>query len=60
MDGIIKAIVCQQSNEQGYQAIRLLFEYLMEGERPASQQVLTELTIKIKQSVESESRGGAV
>ena len=59
MDGLIKAIVCQQPNEQGYQAIRLLFEYLMEGERPASQQVLTELTIKIKQSMESESRGGA-
>jgi LacI family transcriptional regulator len=44
----IQATVCQQPFAQGYQSIRILFDYLVEGKTPKKQQIYTQNEIKLK------------
>ena len=47
--GMISATICQQPFEQGYQAVKLMFNYFIEGVIPKDGLVYTENVIKIKQ-----------
>lgn len=49
-EGTISATIGQQPFTQGYRAIRVLFEYLVQGRLPESAQIYTENEIKIKYS----------
>ncbi len=49
--GTINATICQEPFEQGYQAVRLMFDYFIEGVVPEDGTVYTNNVIKIKQNI---------
>ena len=51
LDGTIDATICQEPFEQGYQAIKLMFNYFIEGVTPKGGTVYTNNVIKIKQNI---------
>jgi len=51
LDGTIDATICQQPFEQGYQAIKLMFDYFIEMIVPKGGVKYTNNVIKIKQNV---------
>jgi len=51
LNGTIDATICQEPFEQGYQAIKLMFNYFLEGIIPKSGAVYTNNVIKIKQNI---------
>jgi LacI family transcriptional regulator len=51
LNGTIDATICQEPFEQGYQAIKLMFNYFIEGVVPKGGVVYTNNVIKIKQNI---------
>lgn len=51
LNGTIDATICQEPFEQGYQAIKLMFNYFIEGIIPEGGLVYTNDVIKIKQNI---------
>jgi LacI family transcriptional regulator len=51
LDGIIDATICQEPFEQGYQAVKLMFDYFIEGVIPKGGLIYTKNIIKIKQNI---------
>lgn len=51
LNGTIDATICQKPFEQGYQAIKLMFNYFLEGVVPKNGLVYTNNVIKIKQNI---------
>jgi LacI family transcriptional regulator len=51
LNGTIDATICQEPFEQGYQAIKLMFNYFIEGVVPKGGTVYTNNVIKIKQNI---------
>lgn len=49
-DGSVMAIICQQPFEQGYQAIKLLFDKIV-MKNDASDKIYSELSVKVDQSL---------
>lgn len=52
-EGMIPATVCQEPFEQGYRAVKLLFDYLVRGLVPPDR-FLTRTIIKIRENLEEE------
>jgi Transcriptional regulators len=50
-NGIIDASICQEPFEQGYQAVKLMFNYFLEGAVPKNGTVYTNNVIKISQNI---------
>nr|WP_319488773.1 LacI family DNA-binding transcriptional regulator [uncultured Caproiciproducens sp.] len=53
LNGTIDATICQEPFEQGYQAIKLMFNYFIEGVVPENGFVYTNNVIKIKQNIQT-------
>lgn len=51
LNGIIDATICQEPFEQGYQSIKLMFNYFLEGVIPKGEALYTNNVIKIKQNI---------
>lgn len=49
--GIIDATICQEPFQQGYQAIKLMYNYFIEGVLPKNRNVFTANIIKIRQNI---------
>lgn len=49
--GTVSATICQQPFEQGYQAIQVLFDYLVTGAKPVSDMIYTQIDIKLKYNI---------
>mgnify|MGYP000845744127 FL=1 len=50
--GKITATICQEPYEQGYRAVRILFDAVVNGVLPASEFQYTDCQIKIRQNIE--------
>lgn len=50
LSGRIMATICQQPYEQGYQAVKAIFDKVI-GQRPFGSDIYTELSIKVDQSL---------
>lgn len=50
LDGGIQATICQEPEEQGYTAIKTMFEYLLAQKEPPTRDILIDPSIKIRQS----------
>lgn len=49
-EGVIDFTICQQPEEQGYHAVRILFDYFMSGKTEAPQNHITQTVIKIREN----------
>lgn len=49
--GIVRAVVCQQPIEQGYQALLTAFEIILSGEAPREDRIIMEDQIKILENL---------
>lgn len=51
LNGMINATICQEPFQQGYKAIKLMFNYFLEGVSPKNKLIYTDNVIKIKQNI---------
>ncbi len=51
-DGTIIATICQQPVRQGRMALSVLFDYLVEGRKPASTRLYTDIQIKVAANID--------
>jgi LacI family transcriptional regulator len=51
-DGIVNATVCQQPFKQGYEAIKLIFNYLIHNQKPDRKHLYTQNEIKLKYNLD--------
>lgn len=51
-EGLVSATICQDPFRQGYEAIKLLFDYLVTGEKPESSIIHTETKILLKYNLD--------
>lgn len=51
LDDVISAVVAEDLEEEGYMAIKILCNYLMENRLPASKYHVTDFSIKIKETI---------
>lgn len=49
--GNITATICQEPFKQGYEAVRVMFEFIMTGQEPVDKEVLTTTQIKFKYNI---------
>ena len=52
-DGTILATICQQPVRQGRMALTILFDYLIDGKRPVSSRMYTDIQIKLKTNIDA-------
>lgn len=50
-DGVVDFTVCQQPWEQGYRAIQLLFDYIVDNREKTPEDFITDTVIKIKENI---------
>lgn len=51
LEGNIAATICQEPYEQGYEAIKIMFDFLMTGQSPDTIEYLTKTQIKFKYNI---------
>jgi LacI family transcriptional regulator len=51
-NGTIAATICQQPQRQGRLALSVLFDYLIEGNPPASNRLYTDIQIKVAANID--------
>jgi LacI family transcriptional regulator len=51
-DGVILATICQQPVRQGRMALSVLFDYFVEGKRPVTDHLYTDILIKVRANID--------
>ena len=51
LEGRIPATICQDPFRQGYDSVKLLYEYLVNGRAPAKRRYYTDTVIKIRENI---------
>jgi LacI family transcriptional regulator len=51
LDGTIAATICQEPGKQGYQAIKVLFDYVVCNKEPENEYLYTGVIIKIRENI---------
>lgn len=51
LNGMVDATICQEPFEQGYQAVKMMFSYFLEGVVPEPKEIYTRNVIKIRENI---------
>lgn len=57
LEGRVPATICQDPFRQGYDSIKILYEFLVNGRAPAKRRIFTDSVIKIRENVTSAPPG---
>ena len=51
-EGRVRAVVCQEPYRQGYEPVKVLFDYLMESRLPSQNEIITKTEIVMRENLE--------
>ena len=57
-DGMVPATICQDPFRQGYDSVKILYEYLVNGRKPAKRKYFTDSVIKIRENIQPDPSDG--
>lgn len=51
-EGRVRSVICQEPYRQGYEPVKVLFDYLMEGRLPVQNEIITKMEIVMRENLE--------